>query len=287
MEAAIKKQEFSVDEEFLKELSDSPKDFEEKTNTKARIEMKGFRFSVSEYYYWLKKEIGAGPAFAILLKASTWDMIFNKPKWKPELFRIESDADGMVWKKTFKKDVVPLIAIYRNLVVKYGNKKADEIIVRFIMPIGLQYQFFCFKPISNLTHINQFRQQMADYLGDGKTMRNRVWVSKDGSEVRYYYTKCMHIQIMYAYGLKAMAQASCMIDHVTFDKRIPNLKFKRTRALCLGDSCCDHRFEIRKDGDTITPYEYYEDAHRCCFNAYGEIMKLEEMFEKHGPKLRD
>lgn len=286
MKTNVKTGNFKVDEEFVKELKDSPKEFQEKANTKARIKMKNFRFSISEYYYWLKAEIGAGPAFNILVKSWIWDLVFNKPKWKPEFFKIENKTDGRIWKNAFNKDVVPLLTVYRNLLKRFGKERADQVMVRFIMPLGLQYHFYCFKPIPNISHIDQFRQQMADYLGEGKTMRNKVWISTDGKEVRYYYSKCMHIQIMKAYGMEAAAQASCMIDHVTFDKRIPTLKFKRTKTLSLGDSYCDHRFSIRDYGDNETPYDYYEDAHRCCFDAYNEILRLEEKFEKYGPRLR-
>ena len=279
-------QQISVDKDYLNELNNSPKQFQEKTNTKARIKMKSFRIAISEYHYWLKTEIGAWQAFRILLKSWSWDLLFNKPKWEPELFTIENEADGREWKKAFDRDVVPLVIMHRNLIAKYNKKKADIIMARFMMPVGLKYHFYCFKPINNLTHIDQLRQQMADYLGDGKTMRNKVWVSKDGTEVRYYYTKCMHIQMMVAYGMKVVAQGACMIDHVTFDKRIPTLKFKRTKTLSLGDCCCDHRFSIRQKGDNETPYDYYEDAHRCDFDAYKEIMKLEQRFDKYGPKLR-
>lgn len=275
-----------VSKEFLNDLNGSSRKFIENSNPKAKIEMKKFAGVMSESYFWLKQEIGPWQAFKILLKSWTWDMVFNRPAWAPEKFPIENTEDEKVWRSTFNKDVVMLITVLKNLQRKYGAEKGDEIMAKFLMPVGLKYHFYCFMPIKSLTHIDQLRQQMADYLGDGKTMCNRIWVSEDGSEARYYYTRCMHVQMMLGYGMKRSAQASCMIDHVTFDKRIPNLKFKRTKTLSLGDSYCDHVFSIREQGDLETPYDYYEDAHRADFDAFKEIQKLEKRFDQYGPKLR-
>lgn len=277
----------NLSKEFIDDLNSSPKKFYETTNPKATRKMKEFSGAISVSYYWLKQEIGAWQALIVLLKSFTWDLIFNRPTWQPEKFPIENSEDEKIWREAFDKDIVWLFTIFRNLQRKYGLVKGDEIMARFLMPVGLYYQWFCFRPIANHTHIDQLRQQLADYLGDGKTMRNRVWVSEDGREAKYYYTRCMHIQLMIGYGMKRSAQASCMIDHVTFDKRIPTLKFKRTKTLSLGDSHCDHCFSIREDGDSDTPYEYYEDAHRSDFDAYGEIQKLEKLFDRYGPTLRE
>ncbi|MCP4401662.1 MAG: hypothetical protein GY801_30725 [bacterium] len=41
-------------------------------------------------------------------------------------------------------DIVFLIALLRNLQKKYGTDKGDEIMARFIMPMGLKYHFFPF-----------------------------------------------------------------------------------------------------------------------------------------------
>ncbi|MCG8484274.1 MAG: L-2-amino-thiazoline-4-carboxylic acid hydrolase [Clostridia bacterium] len=276
----------NLSKEFIDDLNNSPKKFHESTNPKATREMKEFKGALSVTYYWLKQEIGAWQALMVLLKSFTWDLIFNKPTWQPEKFPIESSEDEKIWLAAFNKDIVWLYMINENLRRKYGKDNGDDIMVRFIMPVGLFYQWFCFRPIDNHTHIDQLRQQMADYLGDGKTMRNRVWVSEDSKEAKYYYTRCMHIQLMVGYGMNKAAQGSCMIDHVTFDKRIPTLKFKRTKSMCLGDSYCDHYFSVREEGGYGKPYEYYEDAHRADFDAYGEIQKLEEKFDRYGPKLR-
>ena len=272
--------------EFIEKIEQSSNKYEETINPQARRKMKKFSSAIAESFYWLKTEIGAWQAFKVLLKSFTWDLLFKRPAWCPEKFPLEDLEDEQIWRDTFYKDVIWLVTLFRNLQRKYGEVRGDEIMARFLMPVGLKYHFFCFQPIENHRHIDQFRQQMADYLGDGKTMRNRVWVSQDGKAVQYCYTRCMHVQIMVAYGMTRAAQASCLIDHVTFDKQIPSLKFKRTKTLSLGDSYCDHHFALREDGDTSTPYEYYEDAHRAAYDAYGEIQKLEKRFDEYGPKLR-
>lgn len=275
-----------ADKKFLEKLQQSPRKFTETTNPKATRAMKKFSGVMGEIYFWLKKEIGAWAALKILLKSWTWDMIFNKPAWQAEKFPIENEAEEKIWRDAFDKDVVFLLTLFRNLQKKYGEKKGDEIMARMLMPVGLQYQFCCFRPIQNFKHIDQARQQLADYLGDGKTMRNKVWVSQDGKEARYYYTKCMHIQMMSGYGMQRSAQASCMIDHVTFDKRILGLKFKRSKTLSLGDEYCDHVFEMKAKGDGENSAECYEDVKRCDFDAMKEVQKLEKRFDKYGPKLR-
>lgn len=271
---------------FLEDLKASPRNFKETVNPVARIKMKAFAAILAEFHYWLRQETGWWQALKILLKSWTWDMVFNRPTWQPELFPIQNAEDEKIWQSTFKKDVVFVLTLFNNLKRTYGLERGDEIMAKFMMPVTLQYHFHCFKPITNLTHIDQIRQQMADYLGDGKTMRNRIWLSDDGQEARYYYTRCMHMQIMLGYGMKRSAQACCLADHVTFDKRIPTVRFKRTKTLTLGDGYCDHRFIVREPGETNTPEDHYEDANRADYDARTEIKILEHRFDQYGPKLR-
>ena len=271
---------------FLEDLEASPRSFKETVNPVAKIKMKAFTAALREFHYWLRREIGWWQAFKILLKSWTWDMVFNRPTWQPKHFPIENAEDEMIWQSTFKKDVVFILAVFNNLTQKFGFERGDEIMAKFMMPVTLQYHFHCFKPIADLTHIDQVRQQMADYLGEGKTMRNRIWLSDDGREARYCYTRCMHMQIMLGYGMKRSAQACCLADHVTFDKRIPAVRFKRTKTLTLGDGYCDHRFTVRRPGETHTPEDHYEDADRADYDARAEIKEFERRFDQYGPKLR-
>jgi hypothetical protein len=72
-------------------------------------ELKGnqYKVNVSKTLFQLsvatRSELGNVKGSFVFLKSIFWDMIFNKPKWMPEKFNIESKERELVYKKKFKE----------------------------------------------------------------------------------------------------------------------------------------------------------------------------------------
>lgn len=240
-------------------------------------------------FKYLSKEIGKFNTFILLLKSWTIDLIFDPPKWDPGKFKLDSKEREELYKKKFKIDGLYLIPVHRNLTKKYGEKKANEILFRVTIIAGIPFLANVFKPIPNIKHIDEFRQQMSDYLGGIYDDIKEEWISTDGTEVRYKFHRCPHIEIWKAYGLHGLACGACMADHVIFDNNIPQIVFSRTSTISLGDKYCDHAFRIRLPQeeewfDTLeqsTPEQEkrYGDAHKIPkYKAREEIRKWRHHF---------
>jgi hypothetical protein len=53
-----------------------------------------------------------------------------------------------------------------------------------------------------------------------------------------------------------------MCDHIIYHTVFPNLIFKRSRTLAMGDSFCNHEFRVIKNNDQIQNEECYSDCAR-------------------------
>jgi len=169
-------------------------------------------------YHVLAEEFGKKVAFILLLKAIFWDMLFNKPKWDPEIFTFKNKAEEKHYKNKFKELSI-FIILFENIERKYGQEKAQETSAKIAVPASVPYLAKTFKSIPNLTDIDQFRQLMANYLGDGMGFAWTEKVSEDKTEVQYNFTQCVYIEILRAYGLVSAAASCCYCDHIIFDMR--------------------------------------------------------------------
>jgi hypothetical protein len=110
------------------------------------------------------------------------------------------------------------------------------------------------------------RTQATGYLGENirkdKGFKGTVYLAKDRSEMRFHATKCCHIQILREFGLRYTAAAACMGDHVTCGTVFPNVIFKRSHAISVGDEFCDHEFRVRSEVDPKADESSHGDAHR-------------------------
>lgn len=232
----------------------------------------------------LFKETGFWTGMWIFLRTSFWDFIFNRPKWHPEYFELKDAKDEKHFKKIFK-ELLMVILIFDYLKKKYNEERANEITAQMAIPAGLPYLSGTFKSIKNLKDIDQVRQQMTDYLGDGRGFEWTEEVSEDKTEVRYCFKKCVYIMILRAYGLKSFAGYCCLADHVIFDNVMPELVFGRKHTIGVGDTYCDHMFRIRTPKDQEKDESNYEDCHKVK-GGRNAVQQWEENYKKNGGEFK-
>lgn len=246
-------------------------------------------------YKYLSKEIGKFSTITILLKSWLVDLLFNPPKWDPAKFTFSDKAQEALFRKKFNTDGLYLIPVHNNLKRKFGEQKANEILFRVTIITGIPFLSKVFKPIPGIKHIDEFRQQMTDYLGGVYTDTMEEYISEDGTEVRYWFNRCPHIEIWKAYGLDGLACGACMADHLVFDNIIPQIVFSRTKTIGVGDSYCDHVYRIRQSYEKEWLDDYidskqekrYLDAYKITrYKARNEIRKWRHHFIKNSGSFK-
>ncbi len=192
-------------------------------------------------------------------------MIFNKPKWMPDKFNIESKEQEIFYRQKFK-EYLSFIVLFYNLRKEINEDEADRFMADQMLPIVLDMMNARFRPVSEINSVETWLEQARDYLGTeiekDKGFKGEIYLAKDKSEMRFHVTRCATVQIVREYGLKYTAAALCMGDHITYHTVFPNLIFKRSHSLSVGDSFCDHEFRLRTADDPILDEVNYGDCNR-------------------------
>jgi hypothetical protein len=118
-----------------------------------------------------------------------------------------------------------------------------------MVPVVLDMMKTKYHPVENIDSVEVWLRQARSYLGEEieKDMGfdGTLYLAEDKSELRLHVTRCVNMQMLREYGLTYTAAALCMCDHITYHTVFPNLVFKRTHTLAIGDKFCDHEFEFR------------------------------------------
>lgn len=227
----------------------------------------------------LAKELGHKLAIIILIKSFFWDIIFNRPKWNPELFNLPNEEIKKAYYKKFK-DLLPFIMLFNRLKKRYKDEKAQMITAKVAVPASVPYLAKTFKPNPNIKNINEFRQTMRNYLGKGTAFEWEVKVSEDEKAVQYKFTRCGYIEILRAYGMIYAASMVCYCDHIVFDSYMPELYFERNHCKGVGDNFCDHYYEIRDDKN-FDESKKYGDMKKAPYNAKKIVKSWERNFKQN------
>jgi hypothetical protein len=201
----------------------------------------------------------------ILLKSLLWDMLFNRPEWMPEKFKIRNQQQEKFYRSKFN-EYLPIIMIYNNLAKAFGAEEADRFMAEQMLPIILDMMKARFSPVEDIDSVESWLKQARDYLGTeietDRGFEGEIYLAQDKSEMRFHVSRCAAVQIIRAYGLRFTAAALCMGDHITYHTVFPNLIFKRSHSLSVGDSFCDHEFRLRKEDDPVMDEDNYGDCKR-------------------------
>ncbi|BDD04490.1 L-2-amino-thiazoline-4-carboxylic acid hydrolase [Aureibacter tunicatorum] len=236
-------------------------------------------------YHVMSEEVGSKEAKELLMEAFLWDSIFKRPVWKPELFDLKSKESEKHYKKIFN-GLVPFICLFNRFKENYGEERAQYLTALVAVPSAVPYLAGTFKHIENFSDIDQFRQELANYLGDGKGFTWTEEVSDDKTEVRYHFTQCVYIEVLRAYGLTSAAMMSCYCDHIIFDNAMPEIYFKRDHCKGAGDSYCDHCFKIKTEEDKSRMDERYGDTKHADFDAMKVINHWRKNYQDNGGKFK-
>jgi hypothetical protein len=232
----------------------------------------------------LIEELGFSKGLWIFVKSITWDGLFNKPKWHPEYFELKAPDEEKHFKKVLKQ-LFPVIVIFNNLKKEYGEDRAHEITAKMGISTSLPYLLTGFKPGTRIKHIDEIRQLLTDYLGDGKGFEWTEEVSEDQTEVRYRFTKCVYIMILRAYGLDAFAGHCCLADHAVFDNVMTDVIFGRKHTIGVGDTFCDHIIRLRSPEDNEKDESNYEDCHKAGYGGREAVQRWEEHYKNNDGKF--
>ena len=172
------------------------------------------------------------------------------------------------------------IIFFYHLKKEMNIKEADRYMTDQMLPIILDMWKSMFQPVKNIDSVEVWLKQARDYLGTeiekDKGFDGEIFLAKDKSEMRFHVTRCATVQIIREYGLKYTAAALCMGDHITYHTVFPNLIFKRSHSLSVGDSFCDHEFRLRTKKDPIMDEGNYGD----CYKIEGMRELVREWEEK-------
>ncbi len=234
-----------------------------------KMEGKPYEINVSKILMQLlkstQKKLGTFRGTSIFLKSLFWDMVFNKPKWQPEKFKLNSDAQAKFYKIKFNEYLL-FIILFNNLKKEMNETEADKFMANQMIPIVLNMMKERFSPVEKVDSVEVWLRQARDYLGTeiekDKGFEGDMYVAKDKSEMRFHVTRCAAVQIIREYGLKYTAAATCMGDHITYHTVFPNLIFKRSHSLSVGDCFCDHEFRLRTEDDPVMDEENYGDCYK-------------------------
>ncbi len=230
---------------------------------------KPYRINVTKILFRLfksaRQKVGTLKGSYIFCKSLFWDMIFAKPKWQPEKFHLNNDAQETFYRSKFQ-EFLPFITFFNNLKKEIGDDKADRFMADQILLIVLQMMKTRFHPVENIDSVEVWLEQARDYLGTeiekDKGFEGDIYLAQDKSEMRYHVTRCALIEVPQAYGLEYTAVASCMGDHITYHTVFPNLIFKRSHSISVGDDFCDHEFRLRTKDDPVIDEQNYGDCYR-------------------------
>lgn len=241
-----------------------------------------FQFDIIKgIYHVLAEEVDKKTAFIMILKTVFWNIIFNKPNWEPGKFTFKDKIEEKHYKSKFK-ELSFFIILFENLKIKYGQEKAQEVTSKIAVPASVPYLAKTFKSIPDITDIDQLRQLMSNYLGDGMGFTWTEKVSDDKIEVQYHFTQCVYIEILKTYGLMSAAASCCYCDHIIFDNAMPELYFKRDHCKGAGDDFCDHLFRIRAPDDAKDDNLRYIDTEKADFEAKSLIDKWAKNYKNNG-----
>ena len=232
-------------------------------------------------YHVLSEDLGKPTAIKLILKIFLWDMMLNRPHWEPNRFTFKDESEEIDYKKKYE-ELIFVIILFEKLKVKYGREKAIELTAKCAVPPSVINLDASFKSIPDMADIDQFRQQMADFLGDGNGSDWTEKVSSDKTEVHYKFTQCAYVEILRAYGLSSAAASICYCDHIFFDNAMPELYFKRDHCIGIGDIFCDHVFRIRTPDDANENILRYGDTEKADFDAKGLIEKWTKNYKANG-----
>lgn len=235
-------------------------------------------------YDVLAEEVGKKPARRALEKMF-WDTAFNRPDWHPERFDTPTDDLARHYEKVFK-ELIPFIAMFEELKATYGEERAQAITAKVAVPASVPYLAKVFTSIPDFTDIDQFRQLLADYLGDGEGFEWTEEVSDDHMEVKYRFTRCVYIEILRGYGMTSAAASTCYCDHIIFDNAMPEVYFRRDHCKGVGDSFCDHNVRVRTPQDTKENDLRYGDTDKAFFDARGLIEQWRDNYRNNGNRFK-
>lgn len=228
-----------------------------------------YKLNVAQIIYELYKEtikkIGFLKGTKVFLKSVLWDSIFNQPIWEPDRFNIDTKERHDFYYAKFKEYML-FIIYFRNLGMIIGPKEADHFMADQMLPITLLMMKSRFSPKKDILTVEEWLKQARNYLGDeiekNKGFQGEIFIAEDKSEMRFHITRCATTRIVSAYGLTYTAALLCMGDHITYHTVFPNLIFKRSHSLTVGDDYCDHTFRLRTDKDPVMDEENYGDCYR-------------------------
>lgn len=209
--------------------------------------------------------LGARAGLLLFLRIILFDLVFKKPVWDKSKFDIFSKAQEDFYKKKYCENI-PIIVFYYAIAKKIGNDEADRLIAETMVPVVLDMMKSKYHPVANIESVEVWLKQARNYLGieieKDKGFQGTIYLAQDKRELRFHVTRCAPMQILRAYGLIYTASALCMCDHISYHTVFPNLIFKRTHTLAMGDNYCDHEFQVRNSDDPILNDECYSDCAR-------------------------
>jgi hypothetical protein len=232
----------------------------------------------------LVEQLGKKPARKAM-ERMFWDSTFNRPDWHPERFNITNDELGKHYHDIFK-ELIPFITMYERFKKEYGDERAQIITAQLAVPASVPYLAKVFKSIDDFTDIDQFRQLLANYLGDGEGFDWTEKVSEDHMEVKYRFTRCVYIEILRGYGMDSAAASTCYCDHIIFDNAMPELYFRRDHCKGVGDNFCDHDFRVRTPADTKQNDQRHGDTDKAFFDAKAMIENWRANYVDNGDKFK-
>lgn len=227
----------------------------------------------------LIKEMGILKGLSLLLKVLLWDLMFNKPRWHAEKFSFTSEKEAMRYKAVFDELVI-MIILYNNLNRKYGEEFADKLTAKLGVPCTLPYAVKFFPKLEKVSDIDEVRQLISDFHGEGSGYVLSEMVAEDKSEVHYCYSKCPHTAILNSYGLHAFSGYVCITDHIVFDNLMPGIVFSRSKTLGVDNDHCNHKFRIRKEDD-IQDESNYEDCMKVMYDSRDVINKWGDIYRSN------
>ena len=233
-------------------------------------ESKPYKFNPLNYLRSVKEafiqNLGFKTGTSMFYKAILWDLLFKKLQWSPEKFNLTNKRQEMFYKKKFKENLLAIV-LFQTLAREIGEREADRIIANTMVPIVLDMMKARYHPVENIDSVEVWLRQARSYLGEeikkDTGFDGTLYLAEDKSELRLHVTRCVNMEMLREYGLSYTAAALCMCDHITYHTVFPNLVFKRSHTLAIGDKFCDHEFRIRKSVKLNHDEDDYSDCNRC------------------------
>jgi len=213
-------------------------------------ESKPYKIKPLNYLRAVKQEfiqnLGVKKGKSIFYKAIVWDFLFKKPQWAPEKFNLTSKRQEMFYRKRFNENL-PVIVLFQALSREIGEREADRIIANTMVPVVLDMMKTKYHPVENIDSMEVWLRQARSYLGEeirkDTGFDGTLYLAEDKSELRLHVTRCVNMEMLREYVF-------------------PNLVFKRTHTLAIGDKFCDHEFRIKKNVIPDHDEDDYSDCNR-------------------------